>query len=159
MASTRIPDVFAPGCTVIVLPCSKEKRWHEEPHHGALPASRAYISSLHLEAQRLARASGLDWVVLSALHGLLRPYDLVPGDYDVTFSRPADPVIGSVALAEQAQALGISAASRVVSLCPDDYTDRLRAALGTTLVEAPLAGIPLHELAAMTRQIQTFTLR
>ncbi len=149
------PPAISP--TVVVLPCSKEKRWLVEPERGAVVASAAYISPLHLAAQAYAQSSGNDWLILSALHGLLRPDDLVPSDYDVTFSRPDDPVISTDDLAAQVHRRGFDAAQQVISLCPDDYTERLRAAFGAIPVNAPLAGIALHDLAAMTRQISALT--
>ena len=157
---------------MVVIPCSKEKRWHEPPSSaaaqpprsmdksasaaaalGPLPACEAYTSPLHLAAQRYARATGRPWFILSALHGLLRPDDELPGDYDVTFSRPADPVIAMDVLAKQALRLGLTQASEVVSLCPADYNDRLRAALGRTDLVCPLDHIPLRELGAMAARI------
>ncbi len=138
---------------VAVLPCSKEKRWDVEPDAGPVAAARAYVSPLHLAAQAYAARHADAWVVLSALHGFLRPDDLVPAAYDVTFSRPGDPVISAERLAQQAQELGLTGVELLLIACPDDYADRVRAAVGEVPVALPLAGIPLDDLAGMTARL------
>lgn len=137
---------------LVIIPCSKEKRWHTEPGLGAVPAARAYTSPLHVQAQAYAKGLNAPWFVLSALHGLLRPTDLIPGDYDVTFSRPADPCISDAALAMQAEEFGLLDASELVIACPDDYAARIRTAVqgGHATLLMPLAGlVSLDEMTAL----------
>ena len=141
--------------TVVIIPCSKEKCWQTAPHLGAVRARDAYTSPLHKSAQRFAAANPGQWLILSALHGLLAPDDTIPGPYDVTFSRPDDPVISAVELAAQARRLRLAAADELILLCPDDYCDHLRAAIGPTSarVQLPLAGVALSDLARMQHRI------
>ncbi|MCO4761687.1 MAG: hypothetical protein KC502_09300 [Myxococcales bacterium] len=145
---------FYAGKVVAIVPCSREKAWHTAPDLGPLPARLAYTSPLHHAAVAYAQHHADEWLVLSALHGLLRPDDEVPGDYDVTFSREDDPVISPQRLSEQARDLGLQAADQIVILCPDDYADRLATAMGQPANRRPLAGIALDRLDLMTRRLQ-----
>jgi len=163
---TRRPRV------AVVVPCSKEKAWDAWPALGPLPAAQAYTSPLHRACQARAvalnAAQGWPWFVLSARYGLLRPADLIPDTYDVTFSRPDDPVIDDAALAKQLERFGLMVCDRLLVFCPDDYTDRLRHAVRLhhaarwahaardDLRAAPVevvpvfAGVPLDALGQMT---------
>ena len=146
------------GVSVAVIPCSKEKAWDAERPGGAArgpqPARLAYRSALFAAALAWAQASAERVLIFSALHGLVDQDALIPGPYDVTFSRPNDPVIQVDAVRDQARTLGLFAEPRPVLLCalPDDYASRLSAALampGERLGNL-LHGVPLTDLDAMT---------
>lgn len=149
-----------PPRVAVVIPCSKEKAWDAWPSLGAVPAAQAYTSPLHRACQgravALARAQGWPWFILSALHGLLRPDDRVPESYDVTFSRPDDPVIDDAALAAQLATLGLTSLDRWLVFCPDDYATRLQQAAAlagaASRVVPVFAGIDLHALDVMAQR-------
>ncbi len=135
-----------------VIPCSKEKAWDLPGEIGPRPARAAYRSPLFLAALDWADAHAEQVLIFSALHGLLRAdVDVVPGPYDVTFSRPDDPVVSPERVSEQATALGLANLPQLLVALPDDYAARLADALGDD--GPPLAnlleGVPLHDLDAM----------
>lgn len=134
-----------------VVPCSKEKAWDDVPALGAVPAGEAYTSRFHRLTRRYAARFADRIVILSAKYGFLDPTDEVPGPYDVTFERPADPVIGLAALRQQVRDKGLDAYDRVSIVCPADYEARVRASLADVAVEidAPLRG--QADLEAMTQ--------
>ena len=135
---------------VAVIPCSKEKIWDDGGWRGPAEASAAYTSPLHRAARSYGDAWADEVLILSAKYGLLRLSDTLPGPYDVTFSRPDDPVISSAELGRQAARL--RDASELLIACPDDYSERLLAAIGPTQakIHQPLLGTPLSDLAQMT---------
>ena len=140
----------ASGPVLAIIPCSREKIWDAEPQRGAVTAGAAYTSPLHLRCQEYAKRHADGWMVLSAKYGFLAPGDPVPGSYDVTFSRPDDPVVSDRVLANQAQAIN---AQELLLLLPPEYEARVRHAFfGRNLpVRAPFA--PWQDLATLEAQI------
>ncbi len=135
-----------------IIPCSLEKAWDLPGVHGPRAARLAYRSPLFVAAQRLAAARAEQTLILSALHGLMADEHLVPGPYDVTFSRPEDPVVQPATLRRQAEALGLLRPSaRALYVLPDDYAARFVEAIGEGAASSPnlLRGIALADLAAM----------
>ena len=67
----------------------------------------------------------------------------MPGPYDVTFDRPADPVISTAAFARQVRAKRLDRFDRVLVVCDAHYERRVRAAFAGPDVEvvAPLDGV------------------
>jgi len=114
-----------PRTRIAIIPCSKEKIWDQEPDRGATPARLAYTSSLHLLCQAYAEKYADGWIILSAKYGLLAPEDPIPATYDITFSRPEDPVISMGDLSLQAERIN---ADELLLLLPPDYETRVRAA-------------------------------
>lgn len=129
--------------TLCVVPCGKAKIWDRAPEAGPTPARRAYVRGLALETRRYAEAHYADWVVLSAKHGFLRPDDLVPGWYDVTFNRPGPEVVDLETLRRQLREKDLERFDDVVVLAGRIYADVVRRAfepLGAR-VRAPLEGL------------------
>ena len=60
-----------------------------EADAGATPAADAYTGAPFTVNREYAEASGGDWVILSAKYGFLRPTDIIPGPYEVTFKVPS----------------------------------------------------------------------
>lgn len=75
--ATRFASDAATG-TVLLLGCVKGKR------STPAPAADLYTSATFLKRRAYAEASGRPWFILSALHGLLRP-DQVIEPYDMAF--------------------------------------------------------------------------
>lgn len=138
-----------------VIPCSREKAWDDPRVVGPQPARRAYCSPLFVAALAFAERRAERVIILSALHGLLEAGALVPGPYDVTFSRAGDPVVGDATLAAQAHELGLDGVDTLLCALPDDYAERLLAAIGAAAprLDNRLAGIPLDDLEAMRRAL------
>lgn len=66
-------------------PLRQEKIWDVHSDTGPVRAEDAYLSPFHQACEQYAKAFFDEWVILSAKHGFLRPDDIVPGNYDVTF--------------------------------------------------------------------------
>lgn len=133
----------APLRRAAIVPCSKEKAWDLDPARGAVPAGEAYVSDFHRLTRRYAEAHAGRVLILSAKHGLLDLDDLVPGPYDVTFSRPGDPVVSRETLAAQARAKGLEGYEELWVVCPDDYLREVELAVAGSPVRvvAPLRGM------------------
>lgn len=85
-----------------VIPCGNKKIWDKEPHLGQVEAENAYTGTFHLLCRQYAEMFFDDWVILSAKHGFLFPDDLVPGNYNVSFSMKTEEVITLEKLQKQA---------------------------------------------------------
>ena len=135
-----------------IIPCSLEKAWDRPGVQGPLPARLAYRSPLFVAAQRLAAARAAQTLILSALHGLMDDEQSVPGPYDVTFTRPTDPVVQAATLRRQAEALGLlRPGATALHILPDDYAARLVEAIGPAALASPnlLRGVALADLETM----------
>jgi len=113
--------------TLAIIPCSKEKIWDDAPQLGAVAAREAYCSPLYRLCLQHAEQHADRYVILSAKYGFLAPSDPIPGTYDVTFSRPDDPVVTDAVLRQQASAWP---AQGLLLLLPARYEARVRAAVG-----------------------------
>ncbi|SDH41538.1 hypothetical protein SAMN05192534_10591 [Alteribacillus persepolensis] len=122
--------------SICILPCGKKKAWDMNPYCGPQYAKDAYQGTLHKKSQQYARKHGLPWVVLSAKHGFLFPYDIVPENYDIGFHFSKEHVINDRTLRQQWLDKHLSQVHTIVLLtgkkharvvkrsvpCPDDYT-------------------------------------
>lgn len=124
-----------------IIPCSKEKIWDIEPHHGAVPANKAYRSAFHRYAAAYAHKHCNHTLIFSAKYGLMEPNFIIDGPYDITFSRENDPCIGASALRQQGAQY--AHAVSITVLCPQSYAVRLEHALFCLPAELhfPLRGI------------------
>lgn len=86
---------------ISIIPCGRKKIWDKQPEMGAVPASVAYIGTLHHYCRNYAEKFTNQWVILSAKHGFLLPDDIVDGNYDVTFGQKSDAIITFDRLNEQ----------------------------------------------------------
>ena len=72
--------------TLCVGPCGKAKNWDKNPEAGATPAREVYTGPFAKKCREYAETFyGEEYVILSAKYGFLRPEDLVPESYEVTF--------------------------------------------------------------------------
>lgn len=78
---------------ICIIPCGRKKIWEKEPEIGAVLAKDAYIGIFHGLCQLYANEFFQEWVILSAKHGFLLPDDIVPENYDVSFSMKNHPNI------------------------------------------------------------------
>lgn len=78
--------------SLVLVSCSKNKVWDldmENPKRAlqgtAIPAERAYCSPLFEKSKDWATRRKMDWRVISAKHGIVKPGDRI-SEYDVTLS-------------------------------------------------------------------------
>ncbi len=72
-----------------VVPCSKTKIWSKNPKAGPTPTKDVYIGPFASTCRRYAEHFYPNaYMILSAKYGFLKPDDIVPGDYDVSFNKP-----------------------------------------------------------------------
>ena len=111
------------GDTLGIIPCSKEKIWDVAPDRGAVPAKDAYRSAFHRYARGYAQVHCDRYIIFSAKYGLMEPSFSIEGPYDITFSRPSDPVISMKNL--QKQACLYRNAAKILVLCPSAYAEQV----------------------------------
>lgn len=127
--------------SLYVVPCGKAKIWDKEPRRGATPARTAYTGSFASGTRAYAESTGAPWIVLSAKYGFLWPDELVPGPYNVTFSRPSAEAISIRALRQQVREKGLDNFGEIVAIVGSAYAKRLKAAFEDTnaTVRTPLS--------------------
>ncbi|AIE60110.1 DUF6884 domain-containing protein [Bacillus methanolicus] len=87
--------------SLCIIPCGKRKIWEKEPEAGPTRADQAYIGAFHNLCQQYSRLFFQKWVILSAKHGLLLPEDIVPENYDLSFSMKKADMVSTEVLKEQ----------------------------------------------------------
>lgn len=105
-----------------IIPCGSKKVWEKLPNCGEVEARFVYISSFHKACQKYAESFFDDWVILSAKHGFLYPYDLINGQYNVTFKKKTDEVISIDELKAQAEQKGLFNFHEITVLAGKDYS-------------------------------------
>lgn len=73
-----------PTRLLVVVPCGKAKIWARNVQAGPTAAADAYIGAPFIVNGRYAEQRGGDWLILSAKHRFLRPYEMIPGPYETT---------------------------------------------------------------------------
>lgn len=145
----------SPTSTLLaVVPCGRSKIWSKNPEAGPTPAADAYTGAPFTVNREFAEASGGDWVILSAKYGFLRPADVVPGPYEVTFKSPRTHPIGFDALRDQVRRMSLDRYSVVIGLGGKEYRAAIEAAFtGTpTALRFPFAGLPIGKAMAAAKQ-------
>lgn len=130
---------------LVVVPCGRAKVWDRHPKAGPTPACRAYVGGPFTVHRRYAERFGDAWVILSAKYGFLRPCDLVPGPYNVTFKRRSSRPIDPASLLQQIRDQRLDQFDQVIVLGGADYRARVETAFASTSVQlhCPFAGLPL----------------
>ncbi|MGY4690597.1 DUF6884 domain-containing protein [Salibacterium sp. K-3] len=99
-----------------IIPCGKKKIWDTFPGTGPVYAKDAYIGTLHKKCRKYAESDNCAWVILSARHGFLLPYDVVPENYDTGFHFPKEQVIPDETLTRQWQDKNLHLTDSIVLL-------------------------------------------
>jgi len=135
-----------PAPTFILIGCGARKLPHPAP------ARDLYTGSLFRAARSYAEASGLPWMILSGLHGLVAPDQVLePYDHRLTGPWTSWPVLATVE--QQLRALGWSGVVEVHA--GHDYGSLL--SLAAWLADRPLdiispvAGLPVGRRLAWYR--------
>jgi len=142
--------------TLAIIPCSKEKIWDEAPERGPCEARFAYTSRLHELCRIYAEEYADRWLILSAKYGFLKPDDILPETYDVTFSRSEDPFISLEDLRKQAQSIQ---ARSLLLLLPSDYESRVIQAFEGLQLEFRLPLTQQSNTRAMELELETLVHR
>lgn len=138
------PRLDVQGRRLVVIPCGAAKVWDRHPDAGAVPAEFAYTGSPFKVNRGYARAAGGPWAILSAKYGLLWPDTVIPGPYEVSFTRPSSGPLSQQALNEQIDTLGLPDLAAISALGGRAYLDRLAAAFaGHPGFTAPWRGLGL----------------
>ena len=139
--------------TLVIIPCGRAKIWDKSPDAGPVPAPHAYIGAPFTVNRRYAEASGSEWVILSAKYGFLRPTDLVPGPYEVTFKRPASNPVGVAVLQDQVRQMQLDRYAEVVGLGGKEYRTAVEAAFAGLAVRLrfPFTGLPIGKAMGTTK--------
>jgi hypothetical protein len=132
--------------------------WDKDPAAGPTRARSVYIGAPFKVNREYAERFGDSWFILSAKYGFLRPSDVIPGPYNVTFKRAASRPIADIKLRQQIRVRRLGGFSRVIGLGGRDYRARIEAAFAGSDVELafPFAGMSLGvSLGAAKRAIAT----
>ncbi len=145
------------GKTLVIVPCGKEKIWDGEPGRGATPAREAYTSAFFRTNRGYAEHFGEAWMVLSAKYGFVRPFDLLPETYDVTFNRKGPGLVSGERLREQVRELGLDGYGTVVCLGGAGYRRAAGEAFAPFGIEivAPFAGLKIGAMQGATKRAVT----
>lgn len=130
--------------TLVVVPCGSRKIWATHLGAGPVPARDAYTGTPFKVNREYAETIGDDWVILSAKYGFLRPDDLIPGPYEVTFKRKNTDPVSVTVLREQIRACDLVRFDRVIGLGGVEYRQAMAEAFGLRVaLEFPFAGMQL----------------
>lgn len=146
------PD--SPPALLVIVPCGRAKVWDKHSDAGPTAAADAYTGAPFTVNRRYAEQTGGDWVILSAKYGFLRPSDLVPGPYEVTFKRQATNPIRVAALREQVTQLGLDRYCEVIGLGGKEYRAAIEAAFAGSPVSLtfPFSGLPIGKAMGATKR-------
>ena len=113
---------------VIVVPCTQEKIWSENPGAGRVPARDAYTRPDFLAWRKHAEQSGCPWFILSTRYGLTAPETLIE-NYNVPVSRAVNDPKFLKLLAKQGRDLDLGKYENVVLMDWRRFEPLVRAAL------------------------------
>lgn len=112
--------------TLCYISCTKEKIWDIAPHLEGVQASCAYRNSDFILANNISEKLGGRIIIFSAKYGFLDPTDIIPGPYDITFSRKDDPVISMNDLHQQADQKKLLSYNDIHVFCSEPYHQRIK---------------------------------
>lgn len=121
-----------PNKTLCITQCGSAKIWAKRPDAGPTAAGDAYTGTFGRSCRAYAEHFfGEEYVILSAKHGFLRPNDILPGDYDVSFRHKNNPEqITLDQLRQQICDKGLDTYHDIVILGSKRYGDIIEAAFG-----------------------------
>lgn len=125
--------------TLCIVPCGKSKIWAENPLAGPTPAKDVYIGPFARTCIRYAQAFyPHSFCILSAKHGFLRPDDLIPEDYNVSFKVLKTNPISIEKLIESADSKGFFDYKKMIAIVGLEYLTRIRAVFPDKSISTPL---------------------
>jgi len=124
-----------------IIPCGAKKIWDVDPGSGPSAAKDVYLSPFHRACRTYAQTFFADWVILSAKHGFLKPEDIVPENYDVTFGMRHPEIMADDELKVQGERKNLMDYDEIVMLGGKKYRPVLRNVFGSRQqITYPLAG-------------------
>ena len=121
---------------------SRKKIWDKDPNAGPVKARDAYIGPLARKAVEYAERFCKDgYVILSAKHGFLSPDDIVPGNYNTSFTNPKTNPISIEELKRQAEEKGLTRYDEIVVLAGKAYLKVVEEVFRGKRIRAPLKGL------------------
>lgn len=125
-----------------IVPCGSKKIWSKYPDAGPTKAENVYIGPFAKKCQDYARYFYPNsWCILSAKYGFLFPSDIVPEDYNVTFSRKKTNPISLSDLKYQADMKCVTGAQKVIILGGKEYVKMAKEIFCNADILSPLAGL------------------
>jgi len=113
---------------------------------GTVRARDAYVGPLTKMAIEYAEKFHRNsWVILSAKYGFLRPNDIVPGPYNVTFKKKSTNPIKIEELIRQAREKGLYKYYAIMVLGGKDYVEVVKKVFQGKKVINPLKGLGYGE--------------
>lgn len=128
--------------TLCIVPCGKAKIWDKKPNAGPTPARLVYIGPFASKCREYAETFyPHDYCILSAKYGFLYPNDIVPGDYETSFNKPATHPITVTELRKIADDKKLTNYSCIMVLGGKKYVDITKQVFLDQLIEMPLHGL------------------
>lgn len=125
---------------ICIVPCGAKKIWDNNPKLGAVAAGKVYVGPFAKKCQEYAmRFYPGEWVILSAKYGFVRPEEVIPGPYNVSFNDPKTKPITVRDLARMAEAKGMMGVDEVIVLGGKNYVDMARAVFKGKVILTPLS--------------------
>jgi Family of unknown function (DUF6884) len=143
---------------LIIVPCGRAKIWTKHPDLGPTRARDAYIGTPFKVNREYAERFADEWFVLSAKYGFLRPNDIIPGPYNVTFKDKRTGPIPLEHLVQQVEKEQLNRLEPVIGLGGKEYREVITQAFSPFQVGAhfPFAGMSLFRmLAAIKKAVAT----
>ena len=124
-----------------IVPCGKKKIWDQNPDAGPTKAKDVYIGPFARKCQAYARAFYPEsWLILSAKYGFLRPDDIIPEPYNVSFNDRKTSPVGGKELSSQAEQQKFDEYEHFVVLGGKNYVNIMEQIFGSEQIETPLSG-------------------
>lgn len=124
-----------------IASCGKAKIWKKNPHAGPTKASDAYVGPYSKRCIEYARKFyPSSWCILSGKHGFLLPDDIVPGDYNATFSDKRTNPISIDKLVVQVEIKKLRRFKKIVVMAGANYAKIAAMVFPNALIITPLSG-------------------
>lgn len=129
-----------------IIQCSNKKIWDYYSDIGPVKARDAYVGLFTKVAIKYAEKFHRNsWVILSAKYGFLRPNDVVPGPYNVTFKKKSTNPIKIEELLRQAHEKGLYKYDMIIVLGGKDYVEVVEKVFQNKKIINPLKGLGYGE--------------
>ena len=123
-----------------VVPCGKTKIWDKNPGLGPVAARAVYIGPFAKKCREYAETFyPSSWCILSAKYGFVRPEEIIPGPYNVSFNDPKTNPIDVRTLALQVLEKGLNDFDQVIVLGGRNYRMIVEAVFTDKRILTPLA--------------------
>lgn len=126
--------------TLCIVACGKRKIWDKNPNAGPREAKYVYVDSFSRKCIKYAKSFyPSSWCILSAKYGFLFPDDIVPGQYNISFSDKKSNPITLKELSSQILEKGLDDFERIVVLGGKNYVDIVKNVFMEKEIRTPLS--------------------